>query len=200
MGRKVSDGLNFLLTYHYKAIQVATYKVSYNQADIEQQHATYVFLNEAKGNGQVVERIGYAVRESAQYEHGDRKQQRQPLVTAGKSYGGCHKESAAYSQQAGTYRTYRQSAFKNLLGSLLQRHGRYSGQQRYQQASYYITQQDEQKVTHLTLDYESGSTGIELKLVADYGYKTECEHHGAYNATQCQKTESCNSYADSGQN
>ena len=200
MGRKVSDGLNFLLTYHYKAIQVATYKVSYNQADIEQQHATYVFLNEAKGNGQVVERIGYAVRESAQYEHGDRKQQREPLVAACKSYGCGHQESAPYSQQACTHGTYRQSAFKYLLGSLLQRHGRYSGQQRYQQASYYITQQDEQKVTHLTLDYETGSTGIELKLVADYGYKTECEHHGAYNATQCQESESCNSDADSGQN
>ena len=197
MGRKVSDGLNFLLTYHYKAIQVATYKVSYNQADIEQQHATYVFLNEAKGNGQVVERIGYAVRESAKYEHGNCKEQREPLIATGKRYGCGHQESATYGEQSGTYGSDSQSAFKNLLSGFLKRHGRYSGKQGNQKATNDITQQDKQQVTYLTLHDEAGSTGIEFKLVADYGDKAESEHNCAYNTTQSQKTESCNSNADS---
>ena len=98
-----------------EAVEVATDEVANHQAGVEHQYLGQVGKGEVRGYGEVVERIGQAVGESAVDEKGHTEQQRCILSFTSESNHGSHDESAADGQQACTYGTNSEATFKNLL-------------------------------------------------------------------------------------
>ena len=111
-----------LLLRGNETIEVATDEVADNQAGVEEQYLGKVCHSIAYGYGEVVERIGQAVRESAIDEERYTEEQRQGFAFAGEGDNGGHDESAADSEQTRTHGTYGQAAFEDALCSTAQIH------------------------------------------------------------------------------
>lgn len=188
-----------MLRLEYYAIQIATYEVAYDDAGIEQQYLTNMCRQEWKRCAQVIERIGYAVREAAGYEKRYAEEQWQKLPLASECHGCGHDEPAADGENSATQRTCGQTAFQHFCGSVLKRHGRTACNQCNSQTADDIAKQNKHQRTELTFLEETGCSGEEFQTIVNYRQQSECEKNCSDNVLLCQIAETCYADADTGQ-
>ena len=101
---KKQDALCFLISLYHPTIKIAADEVSEYFRDINNR---YIGSRQRRARGQQeIERVGYAVRETAKNEHRHAEQQRKHLALAGKLHGGSHYKSASDSQNTACQHSY----------------------------------------------------------------------------------------------
>lgn len=157
-------------------------------------------------NSEIVEGIGQTMGEATIDKERHTEEQRQHLTFTGKGNHSSHDETATDSQQACTQRTYSEPALKDSLCRSAQLHRRKARQQRHQQATSNITQENPQQLADGTKPTatsllvaqrdETCRTRIERQLVAYNREQAKRKEHSTDNVSTSQVAPSCNTDGD----
>lgn len=108
-----------LLTGKYNPIQIATYKVSRYNAQINGNDLHEMCFPERERHTEIIEDIRNAMGKSAHYEQWNAEQKRKELFPTREMYSCRHNESAAYPKKTALERTGTDPRLKDSLSGRL---------------------------------------------------------------------------------
>ena len=159
------------------AVEIASDKVADDDAQIYGNDLWSIGFPEIERDAKIIECISHTVGESADYEERDTEHQGHILFLTSKLHCRSHNESAAYAEETAAESTGTESELENVLGSVLDLHRSDTSQKRSTEAAYNISEENQEKGSHLVLLDESRRSGIKSEFISDHSKKSEREEH-----------------------
>ena len=158
---------------HDDTVEVAAEEVAKDDGEVEGEHRGPVGGEGGDGDAEVVEDVGYAVRETTHDEQRHAEEQWEELLLAGKGDGSGHDESAADGKEAATEDACIHPGSEDVGGCLLLGQGRAAGKQGYEQTADDVAKKDEEQRTDFFARDETCRTGVQLQFVVDDSQQSE---------------------------
>lgn len=184
--------------FYDQSVEVAAKEVAKDDGEVEGEDGGPVGGEGGDGDAEVVEDVGYAVREAAHDEQRYAEEQWEKLLLAGKGDGSGHDESAADGKDAAVEDASAHPGGEDAGGCLLQGQGRAAGKQGYEQTADDITKKDEEQRPHLTAFDEACRTCVQLQFVMNDSKQSEGKQDCANDGFLGQVAETCYADTDAG--
>lgn len=162
-----------MFLFYDQSVEVAAEEVAKDDGEVEGKDGGPVGGEGGDGDAEVVEDVGYAVREAAHDEQRYAEEQWEELLLAGKGDGSGHDESATDGKEAATEDACIHPGSEDVGGCLLQGLGRAAGKQGYEQTADDVAKKDEEQRTDFFARDETCRTSVQFEFVVNNSKQSE---------------------------
>ena len=154
---------------------------------------------EIKGSAEIVEGVGHAVWEAADYEERHAEEERQVAALPGEVDGRGHNHATADGEHATHEGSGREATTQDFLGHVLEVERRATEHETYEQTADDVASEDSREERKLPLADETGRPRVELQPIMHDGQEAERKSDSTDDGFLGKVAEAGDAYADAGE-